>query len=143
MSEKWGMKTHLLRKFPSTYTQIGALALVLICFSNQTQAAEVGGVYRPTPFAADSPVSHGYLVVYTPTRQTEWGFNDYYYPHTGYRVYDSRGKSVEWVTNHDSAIDQDPQTVKLLPGNYTIQGRGFAAHVQIKLAETTKVHLDN
>jgi hypothetical protein len=136
------MKTNMLRKFPSTLTQIGALALALICFTNQTKAAEVGGVYRPSTFAA-SPVSHGYLVVYTPTREATWGCGSDYYIHTGYEVYDSSGKSVEWVTNHDSTIDEHPQTVKLTPGYYTIRGRGVAARVQIKLAETTRVHLDN
>ena len=142
MSEKWGMKTNMLRKFPSTFTQIGALALALICFTDQTHAAEVGGVYRPSTFAAN-PVSHGYLVVYTPTRQTTWGDGAPYYVHTGYEVYDSNGKSVDWIANHDTTIDEHPQTVKLVPGNYTIRGRGVAARVQIKLAETTRVRLDN
>ena len=137
------MKTNMLRKFPSTITQIAALGLALICFTNQSRAAEVGGVYRPSTLADDSRVSHGYLVVYTPTRESDWGCGSSYYIHTGYEVYDSSGKSVEWVTNHDTTIDEHPQTVKLVPGNYTIRGRGVTARVQIQLAETTRVHLDN
>jgi len=137
------VKTNILRKLPSTLTQIGALALALICFSSQTHAAEVGGVYRPSTFAGPTPVSHGYLVVYTPTQETTWGCGDEYYPHTGYRIYDANGKSVEWVRNNDGRMDPDPQTVKLVPGNYTIRGLGVAARVQIKLAATTTVHLDN
>ena len=137
------MKTNMLRKFPSVLTQVGALALTLICFSNQARASEVGGVYLPGPSAATRPASHGYLVVYTPTRETTWGCDENYYLHTGYRIYDSSGKSVEWLTNHDTTIDEDPQTVRLVPGNYTIRGRGVAARVEIKLAETTTVHLDN
>jgi hypothetical protein len=137
------MKTNMLRKFPTTLTQIAALGLALICFTNQTRAAEVGGVYRPSTNADDARVSHGYLVVYTPTRESDWGCGSDYYIHTGYEVYDASGKSVEWVTNHDTTIDEHPQTVKLVPGNYTIRGRGVAARVQIKLAETTRVHLDN
>jgi hypothetical protein len=137
------MKTNMLRKFPSTLAQMAALGLALICFTNQAQAAEVGGVYRPSPLAGGTPVTHGYLVVYTPTRESTWGFNDEYYLHTGYQIYDSNGRPVEWVTNHDATIDEHPQTVKLVPGNYTIRGRGVAARVQIKLAETTRVHLDN
>ena len=115
----------------------------LIFFTNQTHAAEVGGVYRPSPFKGDTPVSHGYLVVYTPTQETTWGCGEEYYPHTGYQIFDATGKFVQRVSNHDSTIDDHPQTVKLLPGSYTIRGRGFAARVQIKLAATTRVHLDN
>src|SRR5271167_2897268 len=121
------MKINMLRKFPTTLTQIAALGLALICSTIQTHAAEVGGVYRPSTFADAPRVSHGYLVVYTPSRQTTWGDGAPYYVHTGYEVYDSNGKSVEWVTNHDTTIDEHPQTVKLVPGNYTIRGRGVAA----------------
>jgi len=67
------MKLNMLWKYPSFLTQIAALSLALICFTNQTHAAEVGGVYRPTLFTGDTAISHGHLVVYTPTQETTWG----------------------------------------------------------------------
>ncbi len=137
------MKTNMLRKFLSSITPVGVLGLALICFSNPTYAAGGDGVYRPAPVDATPTITRGYLVVYTPTQQMTWGCGDYYFPHTGYRIYDASGKSVEWVPNHNSRIDEDPQRVKLPPGNYTIRAPGIAARVQIKLAETTTVHLDN
>jgi flagellar hook assembly protein FlgD len=92
-------------------------------------------------------VSVGYLTVFSSTEETQWGEGSYYYVHTGYRIYDSAGKVVKWVENHDTSIDEDPQKVELAPGTYTIWAQsdkdGYVkVPVVIKLARTTAVHLE-
>jgi len=113
--------------------------LLLSCFFLQGQAK----ARNTLPY---DKVSFGYLEVFSATQQSQWGEGNYYYPHTGYRIYDSSGKVVKWVENHDTSIDEAPQKVELTPGIYTIWAQsdhnGYVkVPVTIKLARTAAVHL--
>lgn len=116
------------------------LLLLLACFFLPGQA--IAGV---TPL--NDRTSPGYLKVFSATQESQWGEGGYYYLHTGYRVYDSNGKVVKWVENHDSSIDEAPQKVELTPGTYTIWAQsdkdGYVkVPVTIKLDRITTVHLE-
>ena len=142
------MKTNLLPKFLFTLTQVGALVLALIGLSNPAQAGVVLPAVGPRPAGEYDKVSCGYLKVYSATQESQWGEGSNYYPHTSYRIYDSTGKVVKWVDNHNSSIDEDPQKVELAPGTYTVwalsDNDGYVkVPVVIKLAQTTAVHLEN
>ena len=125
------------------------LLLLLTCFFLQGQAR--ADVTLPAVGSMDTEqydkVSVGYLTVFSSTEETQWGEGSYYYVHTGYRIYDSAGKVVKWVENHDTSIDEDPQKVELAPGTYTIWAQsdkdGYVkVPVVIKQARTTAVHLE-
>ena len=62
----------------------------------------------------------GYLKVFSATQQVQWGEGSFYNPHTGYRIFSANGTPVKWVENQDSITDQQPQSVELAPGTYTI-----------------------
>ena len=125
------------------------LLLLLACFFLQEQARagvtlpEVG----PTDPGQNDRVSVGFLTVFSSTEETQWGDGPYYYVHTGYRIYDSTGKVVKWIANHDTSADEAPARVELAPGRYTIWAQsdkdGYVkVPVVIKLARTTAVHLE-
>ena len=125
------------------------LLLLLACFFLQGQARagvtlpEMG----PTDPGQNDRVSVGYLTVFSSTEEAQWGDGPYYYVHTGYRIYDSTGKAVKWIANHDTSTDEAPEKVELAPGRYTIWAQldkdGYVkVPVVIKLARTTAVHLE-
>ena len=126
------------------------LLLLLACFFLQGQAtADVTlPAVGPTDPGQNDKVSVGYLTVFSSTEEAQWGEGPYYYAHTGYRIYDSTGKAVKWVANHDSSTDDAQQNVELAPGRYTIWAQsdkdGYVnVPVVIKPARTTAVHLEN
>jgi hypothetical protein len=124
--------------------------LLLGCFLLQGQAT--AGVPLPAvesthPGQYDK-VSFGYLKVFSATQESQWGEGSFYYLHTGYRIYDASGKTLKWIENHASSIDEDPEKVELAPGSYTVWAQsdkdGYVkVPVVIKLAQTTAVHLEN
>jgi len=125
------------------------LLLLLACFFPQGQAR--AGVTLPAVGPTDpgqyDKVSVGYLTVFSSTEETQWSDGPYYYLHTGYRIYDSAGKAVKWIANHDTSTDEAPEKVELAPGRYTIWAQsdkdGYVkVPVVIKLARTTAVHLE-
>jgi len=126
------------------------LLLLLACFFLQGQAR--AGVTLPEVGPSDpgqnDRVSVGYLTVFSSTEETQWGDGPGYYVHTGYRIYDSTGKAVKWIANHDTSTDEVPEKVELTPGRYTIWAQsdkdGYVnVPVVIKLARTTAVHLES
>lgn len=126
------------------------LLLLLACFFLQGQA--MAGVtlspVGPGDPGQNDKASVGYLTVFSSTEEAQWGEGSYYYVHTGYRIYDSAGKAVKWVANHDGSTDETPEKVELAPGQYTIWAQsdkdGFLkVPVVIKVARTTAVHLEN
>jgi hypothetical protein len=125
------------------------LLLLLACFFLQGQATAgvTLPVVSPTDPGQNDKVSVGYLTVFSSTEEAQWGEGPYYYVHTGYRIYDSTGKAVKWIANHDSSTDEAPAKVELAPGKYTIWAQsdkdGYVkVPVVIKLARTTAVHLE-
>jgi hypothetical protein len=142
------MKTNLLRSLQSVFIQVGALVMALTWFSSQAQAGTTLPPVGPTPPGVYDKVSCGYLEVFSATQESQWGEGSTYYPHTGYRIYNSSGKMVKWVENHNTSIDEAPQKVELTPGTYTVWALsdkdGYVnVPVVIKLAQVTKVHLEN
>jgi hypothetical protein len=127
------------------------LLLLLACFFLPGQAQADDNAFptqAPTDPGQNDRVSVGYLMVFSSTEVAVWGDGPNYYVHTGYRIYNSAGKAVKWVTNHDSSVDEVPEKVELAPGQYTIWAQsgkdGFVkVPVVIKLGQTTAVHLEN
>lgn len=110
----------------------------------------IAGPVLPTvgPDTHSDQVSCGYLKVYSRTEQTQWGENSYYYPHTAYWIYNSAGKRIKTVANHDTSIDESPSKVSLTPGKYLVKAWSensglVTVPVIIKLAQTTTVHLES
>ena len=124
------------------------LLLLLTCFILQGEAAAgVTGPEKRTFSGQNDQASFGYLKVFSSTQESQWGEGSYYYLHTGYRIYDSTGKAVKWVENHNTSIDEDPEKVELAPGAYTIWAQsdkdGYVkVPVVIKPARITAVHLE-
>lgn len=67
--------------------------------------------------------------------------------HSDYKIYSSDGKLFKTVNNFAGTFVEDPATVSLLPGHYTVVARaaalGFATvPVVIEAGKTTSVYLD-
>jgi hypothetical protein len=140
------MKTNHLFSLSSGW--IGALVLASVCLSMHVQAGIVLPAVGPHPPGVYDKVSCGYLEVFSATQETQWGEGSYYYPHTGYRIYDSNGKLMRWIDNHNTSTDENPEKVELAPGTYRVWALsdrdGYVnVPVIIKLAQVTKVHLEN
>jgi hypothetical protein len=89
----------------------------------------------------------GAVRVYTATETHADGDQTYYYPHTGYLVYNQEGKKVMFVPNHVGTMDEAPMTAYLPPGSYTIvaQAEGYGRvriPLVVKSHRTTVIHLD-
>ena len=127
------------------------LVLLLSCFLLQGQARADDKTDQATENATSRqsvPVSFGYLEVFSTTEQPPSGEGPYYYVHSGYRIFDAKGKTVKWVVNHDSSTDEQPQKVELAPGKFTIWAqsdeRGYVKiSVMVSLARTTMVYLES
>lgn len=136
----------------NTLARAAALALLAGCLlvSGQARADDDGTdqATENTTTVHSNTGPFGYLEVFSSTQQTQWGEGSFYYLHTGYRIFDAKGKTVKWVENHDSVTDEQPQKVELAPGKYTIWAqsdqRGYVKmSVSIGLARTTTVQLEN
>ena len=140
------MKTNHLRSLLHSFI----LTVAAVTASVFIAAPAHAGPVLPTvgPESQSDGVTCGYLKVYSRTEQTQWGENTYYYPHTAYWIYNSAGARIKTVANHDTSIDESPTKVELTPGHYVVKAWSDDAGlvtvpVIIKLAETTKVHLES
>jgi hypothetical protein len=113
------------------------------CVSSPLELASVGpGVSRPPATAGE-----GYLEVFTATRTAEVDFESYFNPHTSYTVTDAAGRSVKYVENHTSDMDEWPDLVTLPPGTYHVVAESawcglVTVPVVVQPGATTVVHLD-
>jgi hypothetical protein len=109
----------------------------------------------PTPLAPIGPESaqkawsgsEGYLQVFTATQTVDADFHSYYNVHVGYDVDDASGKTVKYVANHISDIDESVDRVSLPPGTYTVVARStwcglVKIPVVIESGRATIIHLD-
>lgn len=118
------------------------LPLLLACFFLQ-------GLAQASP-GQNGPASVGYLEVFSATEETSpagVSDGDSYNLHTGYRIYDSAGKTVKWVDNPDGGNNEDPQKVELAPGAYTIWAQsdkdGYVkVPVVVRPYQTALIHLE-
>ncbi|HEX4141227.1 MAG TPA: hypothetical protein VHY09_12830, partial [Candidatus Methylacidiphilales bacterium] len=113
------MKSTMFRSLLHKFVVTGAVALAPAIIAAPAHAGPVLPTVGPDNDYAR--VSCGYLKVYSRTEQTQWGENTYYYPHTAYWIYNSAGKRIKTVANHDSSIDESPAKVSLMPGNYVVK----------------------
>jgi len=102
----------------------------------------------PGPVALAPARPTGCLRVYTATEAHEIGDNTFYYPHTGYRIYDASGKLWKYVPNHTSNEDEMPAYVDIPAGDYTIKAASdlyslVVMPVVIRSGRTTEIHLDS
>ncbi len=92
----------------------------------------------------------GYLQVFSATEKSPPIASDdpaYFNLHTGYDITDTAGKSVRFVPNHVSNMDEWPDEVTLTAGNYNIVADStccglVTVPVVIQQGKTTIVHLD-
>ncbi len=68
--------------------------------------------------------------------------------HTDYSVYDTDGKLLRQVKNHNMGPDSRPVEVELPPGNYVVkarrQGAGWVSvPVSLKTGNTSEIYLDD
>lgn len=96
----------------------------------------------------DSP--DGWLVVYSawggggpPGESSDTPVNH----HSDYKIYSSDGKLFKTVNNWTGTYSDDPATVSLLPGRYTVATsvsslQSVTVPVVIETGKTTSVHLD-
>jgi hypothetical protein len=141
------------RKAEKTLVKTVGALLLLGCFFLQGQAwASVTlPAAGPTAAGQNDNISVGYLMVFSSTEENSpagVSDGDSYYIHTGYRIFDSTGKEVKWVTNHNNSTDENPEKVELAPGKYTIWAQSdkdgyVTVPVVVKPARTTVVHLEN
>ena len=96
------------------------------------------------------PGSKGYLQVFSATEKSSAVASDdytYFNLHSGYDINDASGKSVKFVPNHASNMDEWPDEVRLPAGNYNIVAESaccglVTVPVIIQAGKTTVVHLD-
>jgi hypothetical protein len=130
---------------PTCLALLGAALFPILpgCIANPTALAPVGpGIQGRAYSGAD-----GYLQVFTATTTVDVDFHSYFNPHLAYDVKDLAGKTVRFVANHDSEMDETPDTVSLPPGTYRVVAESawcglVSVPVTIERGRTTVVHLD-
>ncbi len=113
------------------------------CVTSPMALAPVG----PDPTVRTIPGPEGDLEVYTATHPIEVDYLVYFNPHAGYDIDDTSGKRVKFVANHSSDIDEQPDWITLLPGNYIVVAEStwcgvVKVPVVIQEGKHTVVHLD-
>lgn len=118
-----------------------AVSLTGCATSQRLTVAEPVGAGEPEAKATGS------LKIYTATEQQEVGEDTYYYPHTGYVIYNERGEKVMYVENHVGIMDESPSIARLPAGAYVaVAEADGCGRVRIPLVisanRTTVIHLD-
>ena len=125
---------------------VGFVPFVTGCISNPMALAPVGPDMGKLAVAG----TNGYLQVFSATEKSIPFSSDdptFFDLHTGYDVNDAAGKSVKYVANHMSNMDEWPDTVRLAAGTYNIVAEStccglVTVPVVIASGKTTIVHLD-
>jgi hypothetical protein len=124
----------------------GIIPILGGCVSTQMTLAPVG----PGAISRAVPGSNGYLQVFSATEKSPPIASDdptYFNLHSGYDINDAAGKSVKFVPNHASNMDEWPDEVRLKAGKYNIVAEStccglVTVPVVIQQGKTTIVHLD-
>ncbi len=118
----------------------------LSCLADgNTPRVLVLGPIGPQPPAVKTTDRVGLLVVYTALEPND---NDYEHPrHASYRIYGHKGDLVRAVRNATGFFAQQPETVRLAPGDYTViapaENYGTVRlAVVVKGGQTTVAYLD-
>lgn len=125
---------------------IGTAAILVLtgCSTTTLTLNRVG----PAPPQASKVQPQGYLRVSTATDTVPLGDSTFYYPHTGYYIYQPDGKLVQWVENHIGPMDQSPSLVSLPEGSYLVKAESDSygwvnVPVVIRWGKTTEVNLES
>lgn len=133
-----------------TIPGVALAAFLAGCASTPTALSPVGP--NPASHVAVAPdTSDGYLQVYSATEKSPGVAGDdaiAFDLHSSYVVNGTDGKSVKFVANHASDMDEWPDQVKLPTGNYNIMAQSswcgqVSVPVVIQTGKITVVHLDN
>lgn len=124
----------------------GIIPLLAGCLSTPMALAPVG----PDAISRAAPGSDGYLRVFSATEKSSTVASDdptYFNLHTGYDINSASGKSVKFVPNHTSNMDEWPDQMTLPAGSYNIVAEStccglVTVPVIIQAGKTTIVHLD-
>ncbi len=143
MKEKMNPST-LNQTTPHKFASAIACMLLLLAGSQLLSPAHAAA---STVTASVQPDSHlGYLEVFSSTEPYQAGEGVFYYPHSGYRLYDASGKSLRWIGNNSGSIDENPEKVELAPGVYTIWAQSDHGYQTLKIvvkpARITSVQLE-
>jgi hypothetical protein len=124
---------------------IGAAIIPLFagCASQPVVVSPVG----PAPVSFNHVGERGYLRVFSATETHVIAENTYYYPHTGYTIFDRSGAVVKYVRNHTGSTDESPALVSVPDGEYNVVAESesygrVTVPVVIEDGRTTVVHLD-
>ena len=133
----------MMRPMYTALLGAGIILGLIGCATSPIALAPVG----PDSIGRTMPGPEGYLEVFTATQTIDVDFEAYFHPHMGYDINDATGRSVKFVPNHTSNMDQSPDTVALPPGNYNIVAESsccglVTVPVVIQKGKTTVVHLD-
>jgi hypothetical protein len=110
-----------LRRYVNTRTLAFAMFIALALLGT-TRGNETKKTAPAHAQAHATELSQGSLEVYSATDE----FNDgdsLYYAHSSYAIYGLNGKLVKNVENHISRSDENPETVSLPVGSYTVVAR--------------------
>ena len=124
----------------------GIILLLAGCVSTPMTLAPVG----PDAISRAVSGSNGYLQVFSATEKSMPFASDdptYFNLHSGYDINDAAGKSVKFVPNHASNMDEWPDEVRLQAGKYNIVAEStccglVTVPVVVQQGKTTIVHLD-
>jgi hypothetical protein len=125
---------------------VGFAPFMTGCISNPMALAPVGPDVGKRAVAG----TNGYLQVFSATEKSiPYASDDstLFDLHTGYDINTAAGKSVKYVPNHMSNMDEWPDTVKLPAGTYNIVAESTCCGLVtvpavIENGKTTTVHLD-
>lgn len=106
----------------------------------------VGPASMGSKTPAPNWTGQGWLRVYTATDVVPNGKTAYFYPHKGYEVYTGNGKLLEYVPNHDVAMDESATLLKIHAGCYLVLAQSerynaVSVPVIIQPGKITEVHL--
>ena len=122
-------------------------ALLSGCANRNGLVLETVGPRPPHPSALDSTT--GALVVYSAYEPgAEFNIrNEFYRSHTDYKIFADDGTLLRKVHNNTGTFQQDPVTVPLAPGKYTVVARAngyddVTVPVIIAPQQSTILHLE-
>jgi hypothetical protein len=122
---------------------MGSTLLLAACSSTQPIVTEAVG---PRPLGLHATPPSGVLTVHSATERHSSG-DIHYFPHSDYEVFSTDGRLIQKVRNALSSYDEDPVTVRLPTGRYTVVADDeYAGPVEvpvvIRTGRLTEVHLD-
>ncbi|MDR3459908.1 MAG: hypothetical protein P4N60_20965 [Verrucomicrobiae bacterium] len=134
-------------RFPNTvFVGAASLPLLMGCNSTPVVLPPVG----PEPAGHAAKSLKGYLQVFSATEKSPPVASDdttFFNLHSGYDIHDESGRTVRFVPNHASNMDEWPDQVALPAGTYSIVAESaccgqVSVPVVIQAGQTTVVHLD-